>query len=99
MPISSDDIVSLSHARAHLSELADEVSAGAEKIITRGGGKAIALIAAERLDEYHRLQQERIHLLLLEDVERALDDIDARRVVDARKLLREPKKPRRRSRR
>jgi hypothetical protein len=37
MAISAADIVPLSQARANLSELADEVKAGAEKIITKNG--------------------------------------------------------------
>jgi hypothetical protein len=36
-----------------------------------------------RLDDYHRLERERIKLLLLEDVKRGLADIDAGRTEDA----------------
>ena len=57
-----------SHARANFSELAEEVKAGAEKIITKNGESYIALIDASRLDYYHQLERERIHLLLIDDV-------------------------------
>ena len=64
MPISSKDIVPLNQVRARLTELADEVRAGSEKIITRNGESYVALIDARRLDHYHRLEREHIHLTL-----------------------------------
>jgi prevent-host-death family protein len=88
MALTSKDIVPLSHARAHLSELADEVRAGAEKIITKNGESYVALVDAARLDYYHRLAAERGQIELLEGLERGLDDIDAGRYEDARKVLR-----------
>jgi hypothetical protein len=36
-----------------------------------------------RLDDYHRLERERIKLLLLEDVKRGLADIDSGRTEEA----------------
>jgi prevent-host-death family protein len=75
MGISASDVVPFTQARANLSELAEQVKAGAEKIITKNGESYVALIDAERLDYYHRLERERIHLLLLDDVRRALADI------------------------
>ena len=38
MAISAGDVIPLSQARANLSELADQVKAGAEKIITKNKG-------------------------------------------------------------
>lgn len=38
---------------------------------------------AERLDYYHRLERERIHLLLIDDVRRGLAEIAAGRTQDA----------------
>nr|WP_267084956.1 type II toxin-antitoxin system Phd/YefM family antitoxin [Xanthomonas sacchari] len=70
-------------ARANLSELADQAKVGAEKIITKNGESYVALIDADRLDYYHRLERERIHLLLLDDAKRGLADIAAGRTVDA----------------
>ena len=83
MSISASDVVPLTQARATLSELADEVKAGAEKIITKNGESYVALIDAERLDYYHRLERERIHLLLLDDARRGMDDVVAGRTQNA----------------
>ena len=89
MPLTASDIVPLTQARANLSELADEVKAGAEKIITKNGESYVALIDADRLDYYHRLERERIHLVVLDEIERGLADVAAGRVRDAREALAE----------
>ncbi len=83
MSIAAKDVVPFTQARAKLSELADEVKTGSEKVITKNGESYVALIDANRLDYYHRLERERIHLLLLEDVKRGLADIAAGRTEDA----------------
>ena len=83
MGISASDVVPFTQARANLSELADQVKAGAEKIITKNGESYVALIDAERLDYYHRLERERIHLLLIDDAKRGLEDIVAGRTFEA----------------
>ena len=83
MGFSASDVVPFTQARARFSELADEVKAGAEKIITKNGESYVALIDADRLDYYHRLERERIHLLLIDDARRGLDDIAAGRTQDA----------------
>ena len=83
MGFSASDVVPFTQARARLSELADAVKAGAEKIITKNGESYVALIDAERLDYYHRLERERIHLLLIDDARRGLEDITAGRTQDA----------------
>ena len=87
MRFTASDVVPLSQARASLSELADQAKAGAEKIITKNGESYVALIDAQRLDYYHRLERERIHLLLLDDAAKGLDDVEAGRVKDARAAL------------
>ena len=83
MSISASDVVPFTQARANLSELADQVKAGAEKIITKNGESYVALIDADRLDYYHRLERERIHLLLVDDAKRGLADIVAGRTFEA----------------
>jgi prevent-host-death family protein len=83
MSIAARDVVPFTQARATLSELADEVKQGSEKVITKNGESYVALIDADRLDYYHRLERERIHLLLLDDVKRGLADIAAGRTEDA----------------
>tara|TARA_R110001599_G_scaffold30831_2_gene103353 strand:+ start:44 stop:415 length:372 start_codon:yes stop_codon:yes gene_type:complete len=76
-------MVSLTMARANLSELADQAKAGGEKIITKNGESFVALIDADRLDYYHQLERERIHLLLIDDAKRGLADIEAGRTYSA----------------
>ena len=87
MGFSASDVVPFTQARANLSELADQVKAGAEKIITKNGESYVALIDADRLDYYHRLERERIHLLLIDDARRGLDDITAGRTHKADSAL------------
>jgi prevent-host-death family protein len=83
MSISASDVVPFTQARANLSDLADQVKAGAEKIITKNGASYVALIDSDRLDYYHRLERERIHLLLIDDARRGLEDIAAGRTEEA----------------
>ena len=87
MAFTVSDVIPLSQARANLSELAEQVKGGAEKIITKNGESYIALIDAQRLDYYHQLERARIHLLLLDDAAAGLADIEAGRVTDAKKAL------------
>jgi prevent-host-death family protein len=94
MGISASDVIPLSHARANFSELAEEVKGGAEKIITKNGESYIALIDASRLDYYHRLERERIHLLLIGDATKGLDDVAAGRVKIARSVIQSIKRRR-----
>lgn len=94
MGISASDVIPLSHARANFSDLAEEVKGGAEKIITKNGESYIALIDASRLDYYHRLERERIHLLLIVDATNGLDDVAAGRVKDARSVIQSIKRRR-----
>lgn len=87
MAINVKDVIPLTQARGNLSALADEAKAGAEKLIIRNGEAYVALIASERLEYYHSLERERIHLLLIDDANRGLEDIAAGRTEDARKAL------------
>jgi prevent-host-death family protein len=83
MGFAASDVVPFTQARANLSELADQAKAGAEKIITKNGESYVALIDSDRLDYYHSLECERIHLLLIDDVKRCLADIAAGRTQEA----------------
>ena len=87
MAFSVSDVISLTQARASLSELADQVKAGAEKIITKNGESYVAIIDSQRLDYYHQLERERIHLLLIDDASKGLDDVAAGKVKDARSVI------------
>jgi prevent-host-death family protein len=87
MAISSKDIVPLTRARAQLTELVEEVRAeGSEKIITRNGESCAALIDAQRLDHYHRLEREHIHLTLLDQSLRGVDDLEKGKTIGLSKL-------------
>ena len=79
--MATDDIVPLNQVRARLTELAEEVRAGKEKVITRNGEGYVALIDSRRLDHYHRLEREHIHLALLDEVEKGLEDVRAGRTI------------------
>ncbi len=89
MGIAVRDIVAFSDARTNLSRLVDEVQNGAEKIITKNGEPAVALIDAKRLDYYHSLERDRVHMLLIDEVEKGLADVVAGRTVDAMEDLAE----------
>lgn len=79
MDVSDNDLVPLTRARANLSDLAEQANAGAEKIITKHGESYVALIGDARLEYYHQLERERMHLLLLDDARRGLADIESGR--------------------
>ena len=87
MAIKSDDIVPLNQVRARFTELAEEVRAGAEKVITRNGESYVALVDARRLDHYHRLEREHIHLALLQEALNGIQDVRDGRVATARQVL------------
>ena len=97
MGLAASDVVPFTQARANLSELADQAKAGAEKIITKNGESYVALIDSDRLDYYHRLERERIHLLLIDDAKSGLADIVAGRTQDADTALAEIQKRRKAS--
>jgi PHD/YefM family antitoxin component YafN of YafNO toxin-antitoxin module len=87
MTISSKDIIPLTRARAKLTELCDQIKREhGEKILTKNGESCAALIDAERLDYYHRLEREHVHLALLEDAIRGVEDVNAGRILTAAKL-------------
>ena len=87
MAFTASDVVPLTQARATLSDLVEQVKAGAEKIITKNGESYVAIIDSHRLDYYHQLERERIHLLLIDDAGKGLDDIAAGQVKDAKNTL------------
>ena len=81
LAITSRDIVPLNQVRARFTELAEEVRAGNEKIITRNGESYVALVDARRLDHYHRLEREHIHLVLLEEASKGWEDVEQGRTL------------------
>ncbi len=87
MPIAIGDIVAFSRARTQLSELVQAVEGGAEKIITKNGEPAVAMIDVKRLEHYHQLERAQIHLLVLNEVVKGWADVEAGRTSNARKGL------------
>jgi antitoxin (DNA-binding transcriptional repressor) of toxin-antitoxin stability system len=86
MTFDTDDIVPLNRVRATFTELAEEVRAGREKIITRNGKSYVALVDARRLDHYHRLEREHIHTTLIDEASKGLADIKAGNTMNATEL-------------
>jgi prevent-host-death family protein len=84
---SSKDTISLTNARAKLTNLCAEVNRDhGEIIITKNGESCAALIDTERLDYYHRLEREQVHMKLLEEAVRGLHDVNAGNVISVTKL-------------
>ena len=75
MGFSTQDVVPISDARARLTELSDEVVAGAEKLLTKNGAAYVAIIDAKKLDYYHTLEEEHAGLILLNEAEVGLRQI------------------------
>lgn len=87
MAIAVSDIIPFTQARAHLSTLVDDAKNGHETIITKDGRPAAALIDAQKLDYYHRLENSAVHLMWLTEVEKGLTDVAAGRTSEARTSL------------
>jgi antitoxin (DNA-binding transcriptional repressor) of toxin-antitoxin stability system len=80
MPFRTHDVVPISEARSRLAELAEDVIAGAEKVLTKNGSAYVALVDARKLDYYHSLEAEHGRLVMLDDAEKSLQDALAGRV-------------------
>jgi prevent-host-death family protein len=80
LAIKAKDIIPINLIRSRFTKLAEEVRQGQEKIITKNGESYIALVDARRLDYYHQLEKEHIHITLLKEADSGLDDIKAGRV-------------------
>ncbi len=61
---------------------------------TKNGESDIALIDASRLDYYHQLERERIHLLLIDEASKGLDEVIAGKLKDARSVIQSIKRRR-----
>jgi antitoxin (DNA-binding transcriptional repressor) of toxin-antitoxin stability system len=86
MSIRTQDVVSMSDACLRLAELADEVVAGTEKVLTKDGSAYVAIVDARKLDYYHALEAEHRRLVALDDAEKGLNDALAGRVQSAENL-------------
>jgi len=74
MPFRTHDVVPISEARSRLTELAEDVVAGAEKVLTKNGSAYVAIVDARKLDYYHALEAEHGRLVMLDDAEKGLRD-------------------------
>ena len=84
MSFTAQDIVPISEARARLTELSDEVVAGAERLLTKNGAAFVAIVDARKLDYYHALEEEHASLVLLAEAEAGLREVlGGRRVSNA----------------
>lgn len=86
MGIRSEDIVPINQVRARFTELAESVRSGSEKIITRNGESYVALVDARRLDHYHEVEREHIHLQLLTEAVAGMEDVIAGRSMSLGEL-------------
>ena len=87
MGVAAQDFVPISEARARLTELSDEVVAGAEKILTKNGTAHVALVDARKLDYYHALEQEHAALVLLNEAELGLREYIAGQRISRADIL------------
>lgn len=83
MGLRTSDLVPISEARARLTELADEVVGGAEKVLTKNGASFVAIVDARKLDYYHALEEEHAGLVLLNEAEVGLRQVIAGQRVSA----------------
>ncbi len=87
MALRSVDLVSISDARARLTELAEDIIAnGSEKVLTRNGASYVALVDARKLDYYHALEAEHGSLILLDEAETGLREVLAGQVLSESEL-------------
>ncbi|WP_175691691.1 type II toxin-antitoxin system Phd/YefM family antitoxin [Burkholderia anthina] len=80
MSIRAQDVVPISEARSRLTELAEDVITGVEKVLTKNGSAYVAIVDARKLDYYHALEAEHGRLVLLNDAENGLKDALAGRI-------------------
>ena len=87
MAFTAQDVVPISEARARLTELSDEVVAGAEKLLTKNGTAYVAIVDARKLDYSHTLEAEHANLVLLTEAEAGLRELMAGQRVSSDELL------------
>ena len=87
MTYRAQDVVPISEARARLTELSDEVVAGAEKLLTKNGAAYVAIVDAKKLDYYHSLEEEHASLVLLSEAEAGLREVLAGHRVSHDELI------------
>lgn len=87
MPFTVKDIVPLTKARANFTDLCEEIHGNqGEKIITKNGEGCVALIDADLLDYYHRLEREHIYIGLLKEAIQGINDIERKKTISLRQF-------------
>lgn len=86
MAIRASDIIPISEARARLTELAEAVVGGSEKVLTKKGAAYVALVDARKLDYYHGLEADYANLVLLGDALAGLQAVSRGEVLDEDEL-------------
>ena len=74
MSFRTRDVVPISEARSRLTELAEDVDAGAEKVLTKNGSVYVTIVDARKLNYYHALEAEHGRPIMLDDAEKGLRD-------------------------
>lgn len=87
MSFTAQDVVPISEARARLTELADDVVGGAEKLLTKNGAAYVAIVDARKLDYYHALEEEHANLVLISEAETGLREVIAGHRVSSDDLM------------
>jgi len=81
MTIRAQDVLPITDARTRLAELAEDVVAGAEKVLTKNGAAYVAIVDARKLDYYHALEAEHGRLVLLDDGANGMGDVHTGKVM------------------
>ncbi|MBC8752263.1 type II toxin-antitoxin system Phd/YefM family antitoxin [Paraburkholderia podalyriae] len=68
----AQDVIPISEASSRRTELAEDVVAGAEKVLTKNGSAYVAIVDARKLNYDHALEAEHGRLVLLHDAEEGL---------------------------
>lgn len=80
MPIRTQEMLPLSEASSRLTELADDVVAGVEKVLTKDGEPFVAIIDARKLAYYRALEAEHRQRVVLDGTAKGFNDTLSGRV-------------------
>jgi len=81
MPLTTEDIVPITTARAKLTELAEQVArTGQGKVLTRNGESYVAIVTASDFDRLQEMRREE-NLSILRAVAEGLEDVNAGRTM------------------
>lgn len=72
--------VPISEACSRLAELADDVVAGREKVLTKDGAPFVAIVDVRKLNYYRALELEHSRRVILQDIEHGLQDVLSKRL-------------------